>query len=72
MASRKSAKAPTTVPAPLIVPASRPRNRIATDPLLKKSGVHADKRLRGKISASAQDLTDALQSIRHTKGSERE
>jgi hypothetical protein len=70
MASRKSTKTPTTGPAPLVLPASRPRNRVATDPLLKKSGAHTDKRLRGKVSASAKDLSDALQSIRQTKGDE--
>ena len=64
MASRKSA----TTPAPLVVPASKPRNRIAVDPLHRKSGAHTDKRLRSKLVESAKDLSDALTSTRKLKG----
>lgn len=42
-------KARTTMPPPaadqaLVVPVSKPRNRLATHPLLRKSGTHADVR----------------------------
>lgn len=69
MALRKSTKSPATAPAPLVVPATKPRNRIAVDPLLKKSAVHADKRLRCKLDESSKDVADALKSARqHSEG----
>lgn len=63
MASHKTSKSPTVKVAPLVIPVSRPRNRLATDPLLKKSGAHTDKRnKRSHATAheSTQDIADAL------------
>ena len=39
---------------PLVIAASKPRNPIAVDALLKKSGPHDDKRRAQKIRAQAQ------------------
>ena len=39
---------------PLVIAASKPRNPIAVDALLKKSGPHDDKRRARKIRAQAQ------------------
>jgi hypothetical protein len=63
MASHKTSKAPTAKVAPLVIPVPRPRNRLAADPLLKKSGAHTDKRNKRAHAAaheSAQDIVDAL------------
>lgn len=62
MTSRKSTKSRTGATAPLIVPASRPRNRVAVDPLLKKSGPHGDgrsKRLRATERHGDQEIAAA-------------
>ena len=63
MASHKTSRVPLVKVAPLVIPSSRPRNRLATDPLLKKSGVHTDKRNKRSHAAaneSSQDIADAL------------
>lgn len=63
MSSRKSTKTQATTSTPLVVPASRPRNRLALDPLLKKSGPHSDKRgkrLQAVDNEHKQGLPDAL------------
>ena len=53
----------TGVPLTLTIPVRKPRNRLAVDPLLKKSSAHADsrnKRVRdGKLEVQ-QDVHDAL------------
>ena len=48
---------------PLVIAASKPRNPIAVDALLKKSGPHDDKRRAQKIRAQAQ-LQSGLYEVR--------
>ena len=63
MSSRKSTKTQVTTSTPLFVPASRPRNRLALDPLLKKSGPHSDnrsKRLHAAAGEHKQGISDAM------------
>ncbi len=61
MAADKSTRnARSTARVPLVVPASRPRNPLAVDPLLKKSAAHTDKRLRSKIEDGADEVANAL------------
>ena len=60
----KSRPVPLTTPnAPLFIAASTPRNPIAMDPLLKKSGPHDDKRRAQKIRAQEQ-LQSGLDEVR--------
>lgn len=70
MAKRKHKSVPTQTspppgaPGPLLLPASTPRNRLAMDPLLKKSSVHADTRKReprSDLLRSTRDGLDALE-----------
>ena len=60
--SRQSKSRPvplaTTSAPPLVIAASKPRNPIAVDALLKKSGPHDDKRRAQKIRAQEQSQTD--------------
>jgi hypothetical protein len=44
----------TTAAPPLVIAASRPRNPIAIDALLRKSGAHNDKRRSQKLRAHEQ------------------
>jgi len=63
MSSRKSTNTQAKTSTPLVIPASRPRNRLALDPLLKKSGPHSDKRgkrILATHSEHKQGLADAL------------
>ena len=48
----------TTPAAPLVIAASKPRNPIAVDALLKKSGPHEDKRRAQKIRPQEQLNTE--------------
>ena len=53
-----------TAPAPpLVIAASKPRNPVAVDPLLKKSGPHDDKRRARKIRAQ-EKLQSGLDEVR--------
>jgi hypothetical protein len=58
-------------PAVLVVPPSKPRDRIATDPLLRKSGAHGDPR-RKRVRAEAMDFADAVNALRRTYDRRRE
>ena len=51
---------------PLVIAASKPRNPIAVDALLKKSGPHDDKRRAQKIRAQEQ-LQLAFDEVRRRK-----
>ena len=53
----------TTSAVPLVIAASKPRNPIAVDALLKKSGPHDDKRRAQKIRAQEQ-LQSGLDEVR--------
>ena len=53
----------TATPPPLVIAASKPRNPIAVDALLKKSGPHDDKRRSQKKLAEAH-LRSGLQEVR--------
>ena len=70
MATRKTKSVPTQVAPPpgapmtLTLPVPAPRNRLAVNPLLKKSSVHADARKRQSRSdrlLSARDGLDGLE-----------
>ena len=59
------AKRTPNVALTLAIPVSKPRNRVAMNPLLKKSAVHADaqsrdKRGRGNVLELQQGVQDAL------------
>lgn len=82
MATRKSksvatpveTRATTTV-LTLTVPLPKPRNRVAMNPLLKKSTVHADadgrdKRGRDRAQEVRQDMQEALNRRRKGAGNE--
>ena len=54
----------TTTVATISVPLARPRNRLAVDPLLKKSGAHVDKRKRVQrdgLSDAQRDIAEVFQ-----------
>ena len=53
----------TSASRPLVVAASKPRNPVAVDALLKKSGPHDDKRRAQKIRAQEQ-LQTGLDEVR--------
>ena len=53
----------TTLAATVVIAASKPRNPIAVDALLKKSGPHDDKRRAQKIRAH-QQLQSGLDEVR--------
>ena len=53
----------STAAPPLVIAASKPRNPIAVDALLKKSGPHSDKRRAQKIRAQEQ-LQTGLDEVR--------
>ena len=60
----KSRRVPLIAPpAHLVIAASKPRNPIAVDALLNKSGPHDDKRRAQKIRAQAQ-LQSGLDEVR--------
>ena len=70
MATRKNKSVPTQVvltpgaPMTITLPVPAPRNRLAVNPLLKKSSVHADARKRqspNDLLRSTQDGIDGLQ-----------
>ena len=70
MATRKTKSVPTQVvpprgaPMTLVMPVPAPRNRLAVNPLLKKSSVHADARnrqSRNDLLLSARDGLDGLE-----------
>ncbi|MGL4231030.1 MAG: hypothetical protein ACRDAM_19275 [Casimicrobium sp.] len=46
------------------IPPSIPRNRIAVNPLLKKSGAHADRRAKAKIQQASADIASTALSRR--------
>ena len=46
-----------------VVPATKPRNRIAADPLLRKSGAHGDPR-RQRMRVDEKDFADAVSALR--------
>jgi dihydroxyacetone kinase len=48
----------------LSIPVAKPRNRIAVDPLLKKSGAHADKR-KHQLRDLVKEARDEVQNIPH-------
>ena len=52
-----------TPPPPLVIAPSKPRNPVAVDALLKKSGPHDDKRRAQKIRAQEQ-LQSGLDEVR--------
>ena len=70
MATRKTKSVPTQVTPPpgaamtLTLPVPAPRNRLAVNPLLKKSSVHADARKRqsrNDLLLSSRDGLDSLE-----------
>jgi hypothetical protein len=52
------------------VPASKPRNLVAANPLLKKSGTHADRRVRVRLREDL--LAIELAKAPHSGGSHNE
>ena len=66
MATRKTKSVPTQVAPPpgaamtLTLPVPAPRNRLAVNPLLKKSSVHADARNRQSRSDLLRSRRDGL------------
>ncbi len=69
-------KARTTLPSPapdqaLVVPVSKPRNRLATHPLLRKSGAHADARQK-RNDQLADRQRDAMLDAHATKDRRRD
>ncbi|MBL8309417.1 MAG: hypothetical protein JNL19_03240 [Burkholderiales bacterium] len=67
--ARTPKTSPATEPA-LVVPASKPRNRLATHPLLRKSGTHADARQRrnGQLDDRQRDSMRDVDSTKDRRG----
>ena len=78
MATRKTKSVPTRVvphpdaPMTLTLPVPAPRNRLATNPLLKKSSVHADARKRQSRGDLLRFTRDGLDSLEGRVGDRRD
>lgn len=78
MATRKTKSVPTGVvlhpgaPITLTLPVPAPRNRLAANPLLKKSAVHADARKRQSRDDLLRSTRDGLDIMEGRVGDQRD